>query len=145
MLHGVVPAGFEDVVEADDVALDVGVRVGYRVADSGLGGKVHDHRRPFLPEDHLHGLPLRNRSPHEPPPRSGSGLAPIRAGSGSRSRNFSTIGSGPGGSDICPFGAAASRRGSPIRAGSGSGGSLCPGGAAASRRGSPIREGSPGG
>ena len=145
MLHGVVPAGFEDVVEADDVALDVGVRIGDRVADSRLRGKVHHHRRPFLPEDPLHNLPLRNRTPHEPPPRSGRGLAPIRPGSDSRSRNFSAIGSGPGGSDICPSGAAASRRGSPIRASSGSGGSLCPFGAAACRRGSPIRAGSPGG
>ena len=35
-------AGFEDVVEADEVALDVGIRVRDGIADAGLGGEVHD-------------------------------------------------------------------------------------------------------
>ena len=37
-----VAAGFEDVVEADEVALDVSVGVCDGIADAGLGGKVHD-------------------------------------------------------------------------------------------------------
>ena len=37
-----MPTGFEDVVEAEDVALDVGIGVVDAVAHSGLGGDV-DH------------------------------------------------------------------------------------------------------
>ena len=35
-------ATFENVQRADDVALDVGMRVFYRVANTGLRGKVND-------------------------------------------------------------------------------------------------------
>ena len=42
MLDAVVPAALEDVEEADEVAVDVGVRVGQRVAHAGLRGQV-DH------------------------------------------------------------------------------------------------------
>ncbi len=47
MRHLVVAAAFEDVGEADDVALDVGMRILQRVADAGLGGQV-DHLVEFL-------------------------------------------------------------------------------------------------
>ena len=43
VLNRVMPAGFEDVVEAEDVALDVGVGVVDGVADAGLGGEVDDN------------------------------------------------------------------------------------------------------
>ena len=42
VLHALVAAGLEHVGEADEVALDVGVRVGERVADARLGGQVDD-------------------------------------------------------------------------------------------------------
>ncbi len=42
MLHLVVAAAFEDVHEADQVAVHVGVRILDRVAHAGLGGKVDD-------------------------------------------------------------------------------------------------------
>ena len=35
-------AGFEDVVEADEVGFDVGIGVSDAVADTGLGGEVDD-------------------------------------------------------------------------------------------------------
>ena len=38
----VVAAGFQNVVESDEVALDVGVRVRDGIADAGLCGEVHD-------------------------------------------------------------------------------------------------------
>ncbi len=41
MLYRVVPAGFQDVVEAYHVALDVGVRVLNGIAHTCLGGKVY--------------------------------------------------------------------------------------------------------
>jgi hypothetical protein len=37
-----VAAAFENIGEADDVALDVGVRILQRVADAGLRGQVND-------------------------------------------------------------------------------------------------------
>ena len=42
VLGCVVAAGFEDVVEADEVGLDVGVGVVDAVTDAGLGGEVND-------------------------------------------------------------------------------------------------------
>ena len=43
MLNRIVAAGFQDVVEADQVAFDIDIRMVDGVADTGLGGKVDDH------------------------------------------------------------------------------------------------------
>ena len=51
VLDGMAAAGFEDVVEADEVALDVGVGVGDGVADAGLRGEVDDDVGVVLVED----------------------------------------------------------------------------------------------
>lgn len=40
-----VAAGFEDVVESDEIGLNVGVGIRYRVANAGLGGQVDDYLR----------------------------------------------------------------------------------------------------
>ena len=37
MFHFVVAAGFQDVIETDQVALDVGIRIGNAVTNTGLG------------------------------------------------------------------------------------------------------------
>ena len=50
MLDAAMPAGLEDVGEADDVAVDVGVRIFQRVAHPGLGGQVDHALRPELGE-----------------------------------------------------------------------------------------------
>ena len=42
VLNLIVAACFQDVVETDEVALDVGIRVRDGIADTGLGGEVHD-------------------------------------------------------------------------------------------------------
>jgi hypothetical protein len=42
MGHLVVAAAFENIGEADDVAVDVGVRILQRVANTGLRGQVND-------------------------------------------------------------------------------------------------------
>ena len=42
MLHRMMAAGFQNVVETDEVRFDIGVRVGDGVAHTGLGGEV-DH------------------------------------------------------------------------------------------------------
>ena len=43
MLYFVMTAGFEDVVKADDVALDVGVRICDGVTHSCLSGEIDDN------------------------------------------------------------------------------------------------------
>ena len=48
-------AGFEDVVEADEIALDVGIRVRDGIADAGLGGEVHDDVEVVLFEEVVDG------------------------------------------------------------------------------------------
>ena len=52
---GASAAGFEDIVEADEVALDVGVRVRDGIADAGLGGEVHDDGEVVLFEQAVDG------------------------------------------------------------------------------------------
>ena len=41
-------AGFQDVVEADKVALDVGIRIRNGIADACLGGEIHDDSKSVL-------------------------------------------------------------------------------------------------
>ena len=49
MLHRIMATGFEDVVEADEVRFDIGVRVGDGVAHAGLCGEIdHDLRLVLL-------------------------------------------------------------------------------------------------
>ena len=43
-----MPAAFENVDEARQVAVDIGVRVRERIPDARLRGEVHDARRPVL-------------------------------------------------------------------------------------------------
>ena len=40
VLHWMMPTGFEDVVETNDVAFDIGVGVLDAVAHAGLGGEI---------------------------------------------------------------------------------------------------------
>ena len=55
MLHLVVSARLENVVESDKVALDIGVGVGDAVAHACLGGEVDDYCYLVFGEDRLHG------------------------------------------------------------------------------------------
>ena len=55
MFHLVVAACFEDVVESDEVALDIGVGVGDAVTDACLGGEVDHYGYLVFGEDCLHG------------------------------------------------------------------------------------------
>ena len=55
MLHFVVAARLEDVVESDEVTLDVGVGVGDAVAHACLGGEVDHYGYTVVREDVLHG------------------------------------------------------------------------------------------
>lgn len=46
-----MPARLQDVVKADEIGLDVSIRVGDGVAHACLGGKIYDDVRPVLGED----------------------------------------------------------------------------------------------
>ncbi len=55
MLDFKVSAGFQNVVESDEVALDVGVGVRDGITDASLGGEVHDDGEVVLLEQAVDG------------------------------------------------------------------------------------------
>ncbi len=65
VLHPAVAAAFQDVGEADDVGVDVGVRVLQRIAHAGLGGQVDDDVETLVLEEPLHALPVGQVEPGE--------------------------------------------------------------------------------
>ena len=65
MLDRIVAAGLQNIVKSDDVRLDVGVRVGDRVADTRLGGKVYDDFGLVLRENVIDEQLVRNIPPDE--------------------------------------------------------------------------------
>ena len=48
MLHGIMAAGFQNVIEDNHVTLDVGVRVGNRVANASLSTQIDHNIRVIL-------------------------------------------------------------------------------------------------
>ena len=67
MLHFVVAAGLQDVVETDKVALDVGVGIGDAVTHACLGGQVDHYCYLVFGEDCLHGCLVGDGSVDEGP------------------------------------------------------------------------------
>jgi len=53
VLHRMVAAGLEDVVEADEVGLDISIGIGDGIADTCLGGQVHYHIEMVLIEEFI--------------------------------------------------------------------------------------------
>ena len=62
VLDTTLTASLEDVVEAEDVAVDVGIRISDAVAYTGLGGEVHDNLRLVLFKDTIDGSLVSNVS-----------------------------------------------------------------------------------
>ena len=54
MLDLMVTASLQDIIETNKVALNVSIGIGDAVADSCLGGKVHDNGNLVFREDFLH-------------------------------------------------------------------------------------------
>ena len=54
MFDLMMTTSFQDIIEADKVALNVSIGIGYAVADSCLSGKVHDNGNLVFREDFLH-------------------------------------------------------------------------------------------
>ena len=62
VLNTTLTASLEDVVEAEDVAVDVGIRISDAVANAGLGGEVHDNLGFVLFKDAIDGSLVSNVS-----------------------------------------------------------------------------------
>ena len=56
MLHGVMSAGLEDVIEAHHVAHDVGIGIGDAIAHTSLGSEVHDNLGLILLKNTIDGV-----------------------------------------------------------------------------------------
>ena len=65
MLHRMIPAGLENVVEPDDVRLDIDVRMVDGIPDPRLRRQIDDHRRFVLREDFVDQRPVRDGTLHE--------------------------------------------------------------------------------
>ena len=69
MLHRVVPACFQDIEKADQVALDIHIRVVNGVPHAGLRGQV-DHQGGFvIREQPIHQCLIRNAALDKHMPR----------------------------------------------------------------------------
>ena len=65
MLNRKMTAGFQNVVEADDVGFHVGIRVINGITDTGLRGQVYDNVRMPGFENPADSIPVREISPDE--------------------------------------------------------------------------------
>ena len=54
MFHFLVAAAFQKVGKADQIRIDIGVRIDERVADTGLRRKIHDRVEPLHGEQLFH-------------------------------------------------------------------------------------------
>ena len=82
MLHRIIPACFQDIICADNIALDVDVRMVDGIPHAGLSRQVDHHRRTVLfkyPQEHLLvcNVPLQEEMLH--PAFSRSNLNPGKA------------------------------------------------------------------
>ena len=69
MLHAGMAAPFEDVDEPDEVALDVGVRIGDRVSHAGLCGQVDHAIEALFPEQPGHAVTVGQVHTEQTKPR----------------------------------------------------------------------------
>ena len=73
MLHALaavvrMPAGLQNVVKADEVGLDVGIRICNGIPDPCLRGKIYHKLRLLLSKQLLHRLCVRNVPANKFPP-----------------------------------------------------------------------------
>lgn len=73
-------AGFEDVVEADEVGLDVSIGVGDAIADAGLGCEVDYNLRMVFGEDAVDEGAVGDVAADEGEGRGRPSISPLRGG-----------------------------------------------------------------
>lgn len=67
MLYFVMTAGFKDVIETYEIALDIGIGIGDAITDTGLGREVNDYGNLILSENLLDGTLVGYGSMYESP------------------------------------------------------------------------------
>ena len=67
MLHLMMAARLQDIVEAYEIALDIGIRVRDGITDTCLRGKIDHHGNPVFTKNLLHRILVRNRRVDECP------------------------------------------------------------------------------
>ena len=67
MFYLMIAARLQDIVEAYEITLDIGIRIRDGITDTGLCGKVYNDRNLVLIEDLLHCVLVRNRRVDECP------------------------------------------------------------------------------
>ena len=65
MPHPGLPTAFEEMQEAHEITLDIGMRVGEGVAHPGLGREMDHPLRRMTDEHVFHALSVRQVEPHE--------------------------------------------------------------------------------
>ena len=61
MLHLMMAARLQNIVEAYEIALDIGIRVRDGITDTCLRGKIDHHGNPVVTKNLLHCILVRNR------------------------------------------------------------------------------------
>ena len=67
MFHLMMTARLQDIVEAYEIALDIGIRVRDGITDTGLRGKIDHYGNPVVIENLLNCILVRNRRVDECP------------------------------------------------------------------------------
>lgn len=67
MFHLMMAARLQDIVEAYEIALDIGVRIRDGITDTGLRGKIDHYRNMVVTKNLLHCILVRNRRVDECP------------------------------------------------------------------------------
>lgn len=67
MLHLMMTARLQDIVEAYEIALDIGIRVRDGITDTGLRGKIDHYGNPVVTKNLLYCILVRNRRVDECP------------------------------------------------------------------------------
>ena len=72
MLHRMIPAGLQNIIKTDDIALDVHIGIGNGIPDTGLGCQIHHHMEAVLCKAVVNALSVGNAAPDKFP--SGAGM-----------------------------------------------------------------------
>ena len=61
MFHLMMTTRLQNIVEAYEITLDIGVRIRYGITDTGLRGKIDHYRNMVVTKNLLHRILVRNR------------------------------------------------------------------------------------
>ena len=67
VLHGMMTAGLQNIIESDDVGFHVHIRMIDRITNTGLGRQIDDHIKMMLFKEPVHQRFIGNAAAHEAP------------------------------------------------------------------------------